>query len=94
MFVRPLSPTAAVRPPRGDDWLHEPKWDGFRFQIIKDGSDVRLYSRLRSIYTDRFPGMAEAFDKLPTQSAILDGELVLILQCFRRPLPDLLPCWN
>jgi len=42
-FIRPLSPSAAVRPPKGDDWLHEPKWDGFRFQVDKDGSDVRLY---------------------------------------------------
>jgi ATP-dependent DNA ligase len=42
-FIRPFSPSAAVRPPKGDDWLHEPKWDGFRFQVDKDGSDVRLY---------------------------------------------------
>jgi hypothetical protein len=59
-------------------WYHEPKWDGFRFQIIKDGSDVRLYSRHGAEYTDRLPGMAEAFGKLPTRSAILDGELCLI----------------
>jgi ATP dependent DNA ligase domain len=31
--------------PKGDDWLHEPKWDGFRFLVIKDGGKVRLYSR-------------------------------------------------
>jgi bifunctional non-homologous end joining protein LigD len=74
-FIRPLSPSAAVRPPNGDDWLHEPKWDGFRFQIIKDGNQLRLYSRHGAEYTDRFPGMVEAFVKLPTQSAILDGEL-------------------
>ena len=36
-FIRPLSPSAAVRPPKGDDWLHEPELDGFRFQVIKDG---------------------------------------------------------
>ena len=77
-FIRPLTPSAAVRPPKGDDWLHEPKWDGFRFQIIKDGSQVRFYSRHGAEYTDRLPGMVEAFGKLPTQSAILDGELVLI----------------
>jgi bifunctional non-homologous end joining protein LigD len=77
-FIRPLAPSAAVRPPTGDDWLHAPKWDGFRFQIIKDGSDVRFYSGHGAQYTDRLPGMAEAFGKLPTQSAILDGELVLI----------------
>ena len=74
-FIRPLNPSAAVRPPKGDDWLHEPKWDGFRFQIIKDGSQVRFYSRHGAEYTDRLPGMVEAFGKMPTQSAILDGEL-------------------
>jgi bifunctional non-homologous end joining protein LigD len=62
-FVRPLSPSAAVRPPKGDDWLHEPKWDGFRFQVIKDGGDIRLYSRHGAEYTDRLPGMVEAFAK-------------------------------
>jgi ATP dependent DNA ligase domain len=77
-FIRPLSPSAAVRPPKGDDLLHEPKWDGFRFQVIKDGSDIRLYSRHGAEYTERLPRMAEAFAKLPTQSVILDGELVLI----------------
>jgi bifunctional non-homologous end joining protein LigD len=77
-FISPLVPSAVVRPPKGEDWLHEPKWDGFRFQIIKEGSAVRFYSRHGAEYTDRLPGMAEAFGKLPTQSAILDGELVLI----------------
>ena len=64
-FIRPLSPSAAVRPPRGDDWLHEPKWDGFRFQIIKDGGKVRFYSGHGREHTDRLPGMVEAFAKLP-----------------------------
>src|SRR5580765_8038566 len=63
-------PPAAVRPPKGDD--------GFRFQVIKDGGQVRFYSRHGAQYTDRLPRMVEAFSKLPTQSAILDGELVLI----------------
>ena len=75
---RPLSPSAAVRPPKGDDWLHEPKWDGFRFQIVKDGSAVRFYSRHGAEYTDRLPSMVEAFAKLPARAAILDGELCLI----------------
>jgi ATP dependent DNA ligase domain len=48
------------------------------FRIIKDGSQVRLYSRHGTEYTDRLPGMVAAFAKLPTSAAILDGELVLI----------------
>lgn len=31
--------------PRGERWLHEPKFDGYRFQIVKNGGQVRLYSR-------------------------------------------------
>ena len=77
-FIRPLSPSAAAHPPKGDDWLHEPKWDGFRFQITKDGSNVRLYSKSGAEYTDRLPSMVEAFTKLHTRAAILDGELCLI----------------
>jgi bifunctional non-homologous end joining protein LigD len=77
-FIRPLSPSAAVRPPKGDDWLHEPKWDGFRFQVIKDGAGVRMYSESGAEYSDRLPAMVEAFGNLPAKSAILDGELVPI----------------
>ena len=69
-FIRPLSLSAAVRPPKGDDWLHEPKWDGFRFQMIKDGSGVRLYSKSGAAYSDRLPGMVEAFATLPARAAI------------------------
>jgi hypothetical protein len=76
-FIRPLSPSASVRPPQGADWIFEPKWDGFRFQVIKDGG-VRMYSKSGAEYTTRLPRMVEAFSKLPTQSAILDGELVLL----------------
>ena len=77
-FIRPLSPSTAVRPPKGDGWLHEPKWDGFRFQVIKDGSDVRLYSKSGADYSNKLLSMRKAFAELPTNSAILDGELCLI----------------
>ena len=36
-----------------------------RFQVIKDGSNVRFYSRHGAEYTDRLPGMVKAFGKLP-----------------------------
>jgi bifunctional non-homologous end joining protein LigD len=77
-FIRPCIPSTASRPPRGEGWVFEPKWDGFRFQIVKDGAGVRFYSKSGADYTARLPMMAEAFAKLPAKSAILDGELVLI----------------
>ena len=33
------------RVPAGDGWLHEPKLDGYRLQVAKDGHTVRLYGR-------------------------------------------------
>jgi ATP-dependent DNA ligase len=47
-------------------------------QIIKDGAGVRMYAKSGVDYTARLQKMAEAFAKLPAESVILDGELVLI----------------
>jgi bifunctional non-homologous end joining protein LigD len=77
-FVPPLIPSSTKAPPRGAEWIHEPKWDGFRFQVIKNGREVRLYSRNRSDYSEKLPRLAEWFAYLPTQAAILDGELCLL----------------
>ena len=79
-FILPQIPSFAKAPPKGEAWLHEPKWDGFRFQIIKNGRDVRLCSRNGAEYTDRLPGMVEVLAQLPDhrRAAILDGELCLI----------------
>jgi bifunctional non-homologous end joining protein LigD len=74
-FIRPLAPSSAVRPPTGKHWLHEPKWDGFRFQVVKNGSAVRFYSRNG---TERLPGMRKAFAELPADAAIIEGELCLV----------------
>ena len=76
-FVRPCIPTTAKAIPRGDAWLHEPKLDGYRFQIVKDGRQVRLYSRIGYEWTKRlrWPGRSPA--GLPWRSVVLDGELCL-----------------
>jgi ATP-dependent DNA ligase len=45
-------------------------------KVIKDSAVIRFYSRHGAEYTDRLPGMVEAFAKLPARAAILDGEFV------------------
>jgi len=77
-FVRPLTPFAADRPLKGDGWLHEPKCDGFRLQVIKDCNKVRFYSRNGKEFTERLPKMRRAFAELAADSAILDGKPCLI----------------
>ena len=75
-FIHPCVPAAAARPPQGDGWIHEPKLDGYRFEVIKNGREARLFSKSGAEYTDRLPGMVEAFTALPARAAVLDGELM------------------
>jgi bifunctional non-homologous end joining protein LigD len=61
-------------PPTGDAWLHEPKLDGYRLQIIKEGRDVRLYSRRGNDWTKRLETTAAALQGLACGSATIDAE--------------------
>lgn len=40
-FIEPMMPTLVEKPPEGDGWIHEVKFDGYRSQIIKDETGVR-----------------------------------------------------
>lgn len=76
MFIPPAAPVPGPNPPRGPDWLHEIKWDGWRCQIIKDENGVRIYSRSMTEWTDRLPTVAAAIQEIPARSMIIDGELI------------------
>jgi bifunctional non-homologous end joining protein LigD len=67
--------------PAGDGWLHEPKLDGYRLQVAKQGPSLRLYSRRGYDWSKRLATLAEALKGIPALFAALDAEL-----CF--PGPD------
>ena len=48
-FIQPCSPVTARSVPAGDAWIHEPKLDGYRLQVVKDGPTVRLCGRRRRL---------------------------------------------
>ena len=75
-FVRPCIPTTAKAIPHGAAWLHEPKLDGYRFQIVKHGDRVRLYIRSGYDWTKRLASLATALTDIRCKSAVIDGELV------------------
>jgi bifunctional non-homologous end joining protein LigD len=75
-FIPIASPKLRSAPPTGPDWLHEIEFDGFRIRLHKVGRDVRLFSRNGNDFTSRFPSIVEAVSRLPTRSAVIDGELV------------------
>jgi ATP-dependent DNA ligase len=66
--------------PKGDGWEYEPKWDGFRTLVFRDGDDVALISRGSRPMTRYFPELLPAFRGLREQQVVLDGELVVVAE--------------
>lgn len=63
--------------PEGDGWLYEPKWDGFRCIVFRDGDSIELASRNERPFTRYFPELiAPLLAELP-QRCVVDGEIVL-----------------
>lgn len=70
--------TLVDEPPRGDEWVHEMKFDGYRILAeVRDGK-VRLWTRNGKEWTDRFSPVAEAVYTLPVRQALLDGEVAVL----------------
>jgi bifunctional non-homologous end joining protein LigD len=63
--------------PPGDAWIHEIKYDGYRTVCFFDDGVVRLMTRNRHDWTDRYRPVAKALAALPCKSAIIDGEVVV-----------------
>jgi len=75
-FVSPQLATLVKEAPKGDEWLHELKFDGYRLLCFLNRGKVRLWTRNRKDWTDKFPGIVKALQGLKVQSAILDAEVV------------------
>ena len=67
----------ATEIPVGDGWLYEPKWDGFRCIVFRDGDAIELASRNERPFTRYFPELlAPLLASLP-QRCVVDGEIVV-----------------
>lgn len=82
-FVAPQLCASVDRPPSGDGWGHEVKFDGYRVQLRVEGGDAALKTRKGLDWTDKFPAIAAAGCALP--DALIDGEIVAI---DHKGLPD------
>lgn len=63
--------------PEGENWLHEIKFDGYRIIAIKNNDHVKLLTRSGLDWSKHFPTLIKELKQLPTQKAILDGEIVV-----------------
>ncbi|HEX3588441.1 MAG TPA: ATP-dependent DNA ligase [Pseudonocardiaceae bacterium] len=75
--VKPMLASPAPEIPDRDDLLFEPKWDGFRCIVFRDGEDVTLQSRSGKPLDRYFPEVIENLRAALPEQVVLDGELVV-----------------
>ncbi len=79
-FQPPLAPMLAKAVdglPEGDGWLFEPKWDGFRAIVFRDGDEIYTQSRDLKPLDRYFPELAEPLRAALPERCVLDGEIVI-----------------
>jgi ATP-dependent DNA ligase len=76
--LAPMLSTAADELPRGDGWLFEPKWDGFRTVVFRDGGEILLQSRDEKPMNRYFPELVAPLQAVLPERCVLDGEVVIV----------------
>src|SRR5207249_10451030 len=76
-FVEPMYARPVQTLPQGKEWLYEVKFDGYRCLAGRDSNSVTLWSRRGNLFTDQFPHIARACERLPPDT-LVDGEVVAI----------------
>jgi ATP-dependent DNA ligase len=79
-FSPPLEPmlsAAADALPAGEGWQFEPKWDGFRTIVFRDGDEVYLQSRDLKPLDRYFPELRDPLARMLPERCVMDGEIVI-----------------
>ena len=76
-----MEATSVAEIPTGDGWQYEPKWDGFRCLVFRDGGEIELRSKAGQPLGRYFPDVVTAARAIDAKRFVLDGELVI-------PTPD------
>jgi ATP-dependent DNA ligase len=77
--IAPQLAKSAKDLPEGDGWVYEPKWDGFRTIVFRDGDEVYLQSRNGKPMNRYFPEVVEAVGKLAADRVVVDGEIIVVV---------------
>jgi ATP-dependent DNA ligase len=75
----PMEAQSVETPPVGPQWQYEPKWDGFRCLVFRDGDRVELQSKAGRSLARYFPEVVAAGRNLDAERFVLDGELVVLI---------------
>ncbi len=74
-YLQPMECLPVLKVPEGPEWTYELKLDGYRLEVVRAGTQTKLYSRRENVLNDKFPYIAAALERLP-QGTVIDGELV------------------
>jgi ATP-dependent DNA ligase len=77
--VKPQLAKSTKDLPEGEHWRYEPKWDGFRAIVFRDGDEVHVQSRNGRPMNRYFPEIVEQALALPAERYVLDGEMVVMV---------------
>ncbi|MBP0439123.1 RNA ligase family protein [Tianweitania sediminis] len=77
-FIPPMLPTLAARPPEGGEWIHEIKYDGYRTQIAIGNGECHAFTRNGYDWSLKYRNICARALELGVQSAILDGEVIIL----------------
>ncbi|MBK1789113.1 ATP-dependent DNA ligase [Prauserella cavernicola] len=76
--VKPMLATLVRELPIASELVYEPKWDGFRCLVFRDGDEVELGSRNDRPLTRYFPELAELLAEALPPRCVVDGEIVIV----------------
>ncbi|MDP9563275.1 UNVERIFIED_ORG: bifunctional non-homologous end joining protein LigD [Rhizobium nepotum] len=76
--VEPALAQLKARPPSGDQWSWELKWDGYRLAVHIEPTGIRIFTRGGHDWTHRFPAIEQAAQALGPATMIIDGEAVVL----------------
>src|SRR5947209_18719488 len=75
--IRPMLAKLARDMPNADNLFYEPKWDGFRCIVFRDGDEVELGSRNEKPLTRYFPELLDPQKAELPERCVLDGDMVI-----------------
>src|SRR3569833_4675039 len=75
--VLPMLANRVDELPPGTNWIFEPKWDGFRTLVFRDGDELFIQSRDEKPLDRYFPELVETLKKQLPKRCVLDGEIVI-----------------
>jgi ATP-dependent DNA ligase len=75
--LKPMLAKLQEEIPRGDGWIYEPKWDGFRTVVFRDGNEVTLRSRNDRPLNRYFPEVEKMLLEGLPDRCVVDGEIIM-----------------